>query len=50
MHFTKEMAEEVASCGSNSDLVTVHGFRVMGPWEVGLTALEEWLQNTDFIF
>lgn len=50
MHFTREMAEEVASCGSNSDLVTVHGLRVMGPWELGLTALVKWLQNMDLSF
>lgn len=41
MPFTREVAEEITSCVSNSDLVTVHGLRVMGTLGVGFNCSGE---------
>lgn len=48
--FTREMAEEIASCGSNCDPVTVHGFRVMGTLGVGFNCLGEVAAECEFKF
>lgn len=41
MPFTREIAEEIASYVSNSDLVTVHGLKVMGTLRVWFNCLGE---------